>query len=474
MMYRLGMQLTLRSGREALVRLLVTAVAVAIGVAIMLSVLADFHAFQTTNNRPSWESTQGQQVGPGYVSAAHSELWNYSNDIYQGQTIERLDVAGLGAGAPVPPGISRLPASGQYYASPALAALIRSVPADQLADRFPSKLAGTIGQQALTGPTELVIYVGYSPAKLASLPSTVLVGKIATAPGRQIWSSYFRDAFVVGAIAFLFPILILVGTATRLAAARREERYASLRLVGATMDQVGIISSVDAVVSALFGAILGIGIFRLLQPALADTAITSARYFSDQVTPTLAGYLVVLIGVPGAAAVSGLISLQRVRISPLGVTRRVRVPVPTIWRIVPLVAGIAMFVWGLAQTTTQSIGKPALPGLIVILIGLMVGGPWLTAQAARLFGRIMTGAPAMLAARRLADNPKAAFRSVRGLVLAIFLGTVVAGLLPAIESISATPSATALSNVLLDGFTSAPVCGNTVNCSGNTGVNGPQ
>ena len=28
--------------------------------------------------------------------------------------------------------------------------------------------------------------------------------------------------------------------------------------------------------------------------------------------------------------------------------------------------------------------------------------------------------------------------------------------------------------MLLDGFTSAPVCGNTVNCSGNTGVNGPQ
>ena len=64
-MYRLGLHLTLRSGREPFVRLLVTAVAVAIGVAIMLSVLADFHAFQTTNNRPSWESTQGQPVGPG-------------------------------------------------------------------------------------------------------------------------------------------------------------------------------------------------------------------------------------------------------------------------------------------------------------------------------------------------------------------------------------------------------------------------
>jgi hypothetical protein len=456
------------------VRLLVTAVAVAIGVAIMLAVLADFHAFQTTNHRPSWESTQGQPVGRDYASAAHAELWNYSNDIYQGQTIERLDVAGLGTGAPVPPGISTLPASGQYYASPALAALIRSVPADELGERFPGRLAGTIGQQALTGPTELVVYVGYAPAKLAGLPATTVVDQIATAPGQQIWSHYFRDAFIVAALAFLFPILILVGTATRLAAARREERYAALRLAGATMDQVGVISSVDAVVSALLGTIVGIALFRLLQPALASTAITSARYFADEVTPTTAGYLVVLIGVPAASAVSSLVSLQRVRISPLGVSRRVTPPAPSPWRIAPLVAGLALFVFGLARTNAQSIGGPALPGLLIILIGLVVGGPWLTAQAARLFGKFTTGASSLLAARRLADNPKAAFRSVSGLVLAVFLGTVVAGLLPAVESVSATPSAHALTNVLLDGFTSAPVCGNTVNCSGSTGVNGPQ
>ena len=473
-MYRLGLHLTLRSGREPFVRLLVTAVAVAIGVAIMLAVLADFHAFQTTNNRPSWESTQGQPVGRDYASAAHAELWNYSNDIYQGQTIERLDVAGLGTGAPVPPGISTLPAGGQYYASPALAALIRSVPASELGNRFPGRLAGTIGQQALTGPTELVIYVGYAPAKLAGLPATTVVDRIATAPGQQIWSHYFRDAFVVAAIAFLFPILILVGTATRLAAARREERYAALRLVGATMDQVGVISSVDAVVSAMLGAILGIVIFRLLQPALADTAITSARYFSDQVTPTAVGYLVVLIGVPAASAISSLFSLQRVRISPLGVSRRVRVPLPTTWRIVPLLVGIVLFVLGLLGTNKQSIGAPAFPGLIVILIGLMVAGPLLTARAARFFGKFMTGASSLLAARRLADNPKAAFRSVRGLVLAVFLGTIVAGLLPAIESVSATPSAQVLSNVLLDGFTSAPVCGNNVNCTGNSGPGDTQ
>ena len=96
---------------------------------------------------------------------------------------------------------------------------------------------------------------------------------------------------MIGAIAFVFPILILVGTATRLAAARREERYAALRLVGATSRQVGVISSVDAVVSALIGTLAGIAIFTALRPVLAHTAITSERYFYSQVTPTAPGDL---------------------------------------------------------------------------------------------------------------------------------------------------------------------------------------
>ena len=473
-MYRLGLRLTLRSGREPFVRLLVTAAAVAVGVAIMLAVLADFNAFKTTNNRPSWESTQGQRLTASYASARNAELWNYSNDIYQGQTIERLDVAALGPGAPVPPGITRLPGSGQYYASPAMAALLRTVPAGELGDRFPGRLAGTIGQRALTGPDELVIYVGRTPSQLAALPATTLVHTIAAGTVRLVWTHYFRDAFVAGAIAFLFPILILIGTATRLAAARRQERYAALRLVGATIRQVGVISSVEAAVSAFLGALAGIGIFQALQPALAGSAITSARYFADEVTPTAAGYLIVLIGVPVASAIAALISLQRVRISPLGVSRRVTPPPPANGRVILLLAGLALYLFGIAVTNSQRIGPATFPGLLLILVGLVVAGPWLTAQAARLLRQHAGGAASLLAARRLGDNPQVAFRSVSGLVLAVFLGTVVAGLLPAVEYIGSSPRASALSNVLLDGFVSAPVCGNNVNCSsGSTGPVNP-
>ena len=77
-------------------------------------------------------------------------------------------MAATGASSPVPPGISRDPAPGQYYASPALIALLRSTPADQLADRYPGHLAGMIGDAGLPSPNSLVIIVGRTPAQLAA------------------------------------------------------------------------------------------------------------------------------------------------------------------------------------------------------------------------------------------------------------------------------------------------------------------
>ena len=88
-----------------------------------------------------------------------------SGDTFDGQQIDRFDVAATGASSPVPPGIPRDPAPGQYYASPALAALMRATPADQLADRYPGRLAGMIGDAALPSPNSLILIVGRTPAR---------------------------------------------------------------------------------------------------------------------------------------------------------------------------------------------------------------------------------------------------------------------------------------------------------------------
>jgi hypothetical protein len=469
-MLRLGLQLTLRSGREALARLGITAAAVAVGVALLLGVLAEFHAFQANANQACWSCTTGASV-PSPVPS-RGELWNDSVDFYQGQTITRLDVAPLGAGAPVPPGITRLPAAGEYYASPALATLLKTVPADELGDRFPGHLAGTIGDAALNGANDLVIYIGYTRAALSAVPGTTWVTSITTAPPREVFTPFFRYAFGVGVLAVLFPMLVLISTATRLAADRREERFAALRLVGGTPGDIRVVASVESVVSAFCGAVLGVVIFLLVRPALAGAALTGTQYFGSQLTPTVWGYLAMLVGVPAAAAAAALISLRRVQVSPLGVSRRATPKPPTFWRLAPLVLGLGLYVYGLSKTSHKSIGAPAYPGLLITMVGLVIAGPWLTSVVSRLFGRIVTGSSALLSARRLADNPKTAFRSVTGLVLAVFLGTMVGTLVPAVNATEATPTAGALSNVLLDSRLGFPPHAGAKLLSGLTAIRG--
>jgi hypothetical protein len=448
-MFRLGLQLTLRSGREALVRLALTTVAVAVGVALLLGVLAEFNAFQAQSNQPCWACTGGNQQVPSPLPA-HGELWNNSVDFYQGQTLTRLDVAALGTDEPMLPGISKLPAPGQYYASPALAALLRSVPADQLGVRFPGRMLGTIGQAGLTGPGQLAIYIGYTPAAVNAIGGTVWVTSIATAPAPEVFTPFFRYAFAIGLLAVLFPMLVLISTATRLAASRREERFAALRLVGGTPADIRKIAAVEAAVSAFFGAVLGTVIWLILQPLVADGALIGTQYFASTVTPAAWEYAAIVLGVPVIALVAALISLRRVHVSPLGVSRRATPKRPTFWRLVVLALGVGVYFYGLSVTSHQSIGAPVFPGLLLTMVGLVIAGPWFTWATARLFGSMSRGAAPLLASRRLADNPKAAFRSVTGLVLAVFLGTIVGTLVPAVNATEASPTSTSLSNVLLD------------------------
>jgi hypothetical protein len=322
-MVRLGVRLAVRSGREALVRLAVITAAVGIGVGLLLSVLSIYQGYQASVAKACWQCTD-----PDPAATSGSLLWNYGVDTYQGQSIDRLDVATLAPGAPVVPGLSAMPAAGQYYASPALAKLLATVPADELGDRYPGTLAGTIGPAGLQSPDALAIVIGYAPDTLRAIPGTGYVSAIHQAPHGLSTSQFYRFGFALGAVALLIPMVVLIGTATRMAAGRREERYAAMRLVGATARQINVVASVDAVLGALLGATVGIGVYAALRPALVDLKLLGFRFFAADIRPTPAGYTIMLIGVPAMAAIACLGSLRRVRISPLGGSRRVTPPPP--------------------------------------------------------------------------------------------------------------------------------------------------
>ena len=431
---------------------------------VLLAVLADYHAFNATSQRPCWECTVPAPAG---APNSGSELWKYTESIYQGRFIEVLDVAPLGPNAPVIPGLTRLPSAGQYYASPALAQLVKTVPSDELGQRFPGTEIGTVGDQALSGPTELVAVVGYSPAQLAALPGTIKIDRIVTAPDIQGTTGIYSLAFGIGAIVVLFPLLMLINTATRLAAARREERFAAMRLVGATPRQVNVIATVEAVVGALAGALLGIAVFAALRPALATISFSGARFFEPTVTPTALGYAAILVGVPVAAAVASLWSLHRVRVSPLGVSRRVTPPAPTLWRLVPLLVGVPLFVVPLIgaskdlNSNNPNVSPLIFVGLFLIMVGLVMSGSWITMQAARALGGAARGASSLLASRRLADSPKTAFRTVSGLVLAVFVGSLIAAVVPVFNAAQSSlgGQASSLTNVLRAPYDAGPASG---------------
>jgi hypothetical protein len=82
------------------------------------------------------------------------------------------------------------------------------------------------------------------------------------------------------------------------------------------------------------------------------------------------------------------------------------------------------------------------------MIGIVLSGSWLTMQATNLVARFTRSAPSLLAARRLSDNPKGSFRAISGLVIAVFIGSFVSVLVPAVNSAENPSGKTSLSNIL--------------------------
>ena len=225
----------------------------------------------------------------------------------------------------------------------------------------------------------------------------------------------------------LAPVLIFIATATRLSAARREQRFAAMRLVGATRKQVSLLAATESTAAAILGVAAGFGIFFLLRAPVAGIPFLGEPFFPADMSLSTPDILAVAIGVPVAAAVAARLALRRVHISPLGVARRTTPPPPRAWRVLPLLAGLAELGFFVVHGTPTSAGSEVwalLTGFLFIIVGLVIAGPWLTMAAARVMARRTSRPGALIAARRLADDPRAAFRAVSGLVLALFITTV--------------------------------------------------
>ena len=349
-----------------------------------------------------------------------------------------------------------------------MAKLLACTPRDELAARYPGNQAGVIGAAALPAPSTLMIIIGHTSAQLSHAPGATAVTSMNTTPPSSCTGSNCLvrmgvesrgvDLILsVVALALLFPLLIFIATATRLSAARREQRFAAMRLAGAAPRQISLIAAVEAVVAAVPGTGAGFGIFFALRTPLAAIPFTGIPFFPNDLSLSIPDIVLVALGVPLAAALAARIALRRVHISPLGVSRRVTPRAPKPWRALPLLAGLADLGYFVVAGSPSSIPGQILayfPGFALIVLGLVLAGPWLTkAGAAALIRR--TSRPAtLIAARRLADDPRAGFRAVSGLVLALFVTTVAVAVITTINVNRSSPAmSAALNGTLADQLT---------------------
>lgn len=425
-MIRFGLRLAVAGGREALTRLVVIAAAVAVGSGLLLTTLAGVNA---TNA----QLTRYASMYPNASTGDADKLWwSTRQDYFQGRQIIRIDVAATGPSAPTPVGVPAVPGPGEYYASPALRDLLADHPADQLGDRYPGRDLGAVGPAALTSPDTLLVIAGGSPDQVAKLPAAKQVTSVGDTPALPETTVNLILGVVAGGL--LFPVLIFIGTATRLSAARREQRFAAMRLVGATPRQISTVAAVEAAAAAVAGTAVGFGLFYALRDPLAGIPFTGMPFFPSDMSLGVLDALLVALGVPAGAAVAAQVSLRRVRISPLGVTRRVTPRTPGAYRLIPALLGVAVLFFAIGFKPETSDGQAAvfLPGLLLIMVGLVVAGPWLTMVGARVMARYANRPATLIAARRLADNPKAGFRAISGIMLALFVTSVAVGVITTI------------------------------------------
>lgn len=246
-----------------------------------------------------------------------------------------------------------------------------------------------------------------------------------------------ETALVYAALALLavallvIPLASLAGAAARLSARRRDDRLATLRLLGASSGEVRTMTVVEATALAATGSIVGIALHAALVPLVG-----LLPFFGSPIGPAA-----VWVGWPIAAAtpaaiailaaLSSVIGLRRVALTPLGV--RARTDAPRI-RWIGVVIGVAAVAIGYAALNQlnsfgEAFGVVAMIAVVALVFAgglavLNLIGPPVVAALGRLRARRAKTAADLIAGRQLIEQSKVAWRRVSGIAVISFVAVV--------------------------------------------------
>ena len=412
----LGARLTLAGGRSGLLRTAITAIGVALGVAVLL-VAASIPSIQDgRRSRADARFDLGFDQAPG--SGGAGVLVADANTRFRERDIRGRSLQAEGAGTPAPPGLPRVPAAGEVYVSPALARLLATPDGRALlAPRIPGRVAGEIGPPGLIGPTELVYYAGASG--LVEGDGVRRLAAFGTSAPHDGLNPILALLVVIVLVALLLPVAVLVGAAVRTGGEDRDRRLAALRLIGADQRMARRIAAGEALVSAALGLVLGTLTFVVARSFADRISIWDTSVYSTDVGPSPLLGLAVVFGVPAAAVLVSLLALRRVVAEPLGVVRRSEATRRRRlwWRLLLPAVGLLALAPAAGQGADQISELRVAVGVIALLVGVAALLPWVVE---RVVGRLGAGKVAwQLAVRRLQLDPGGPARAVSGITVAV-------------------------------------------------------
>lgn len=438
-------------GRRDVQSVALAVVAYAVTTALLIVILGGLLGFQQRAERASaWSVTGASSVSQAGARHSGEPVVAAHHEPAAGKSLSVIDIAaGSGGADAVPPGMSSMPKPGAVYVSPALDELMRTLPDSQLRDRFPP-VAGVLSADSLPTPGSLIAVVGHEPGELASSNGSWDVlsphrFRSFAEPSASLSVSSGTDSLGVGGSASMYyglawlavvlmavPLVTLGGAAARLGVSRRNARLAALRLAGATPGQVVGMTAAESMVHAFVGACIGAALSIILLPVAGVVRFQGSGFGFAGLWIGALPMLGVIVGVALLAGISAVIGLRRVAVSPLGVASRTTPPGISWKRGLVFVA--VLIAWNVAARSPGQFGiSMLLIALACVFAVIGVIGPWLISLMAGIRARTASDAPTLLAARRLLDDPKAAWRGVAGLAMAGFVAAVVS-VMPALTS----------------------------------------
>lgn len=372
------------------------------------------------------------------TSSAASFEYVIAQSSWDGDPLQRVFLVG-GQDAPPPPGLEVFPGPGEAALSPRAAELMTDA---SFAAMVPGEMTQTVGQDGLTDPRELLLYVGIEPGHAPTLRPGIGWGLPA---GTKLNADLNPTSLPIELAVLVVPSMILaVLAAGRLAASTRRRRNASLRIVGASRTTIQRVSFLENGAATLLGTLIGVALYGVIDAPLGRSGWLGISWYSEQSTYDPLSVTLLLVGAFVVARVAAVGAAARASGDPVGERRAPEERAPSWWALIPLVLGLGLLAPWLpimgATEPQRSAEKYILAGTLLCAGGSLLAARLLVRSVAGVLRRCRS-LGVRLGSQRILSESVSATRLSSGLAFLVLVGAAAAGITSGAEAKAASETA---------------------------------